>query len=493
MVQRSAFPSVLVVSTLGLVLALGHSTAARIVGAEPKESDQALRKEAEEGLRRAILFFDQQVARHGGYVYQYSADLKEREGEGMAGPDEVWVQPPGTPAVGLAMLKAYERTGAPEFLEAARHAGECLIRGQLRSGGWASSIDFSDAGRRKYAYRMNPDRPKPGDNWTTFDDNKTQSALTFLMRLDQATKFRDERIHEATQFALEAVLKAQYPNGAWPQGYQQFPDPTQFPVVPASFPADWPRAFPQANYRLFYTFNDNAIADTIDMLFLAAQVYSEPRFRAAALKGGDFILLAQLPEPQPAWAQQYDFAMHPVWARKFEPPAISGSESQGILRILLKIYLQSGDRKYLEPIPRAVAYLRGSRLPDGKFARFYELRSNQPLYFTKDYRLTTDDRDLPTHYSFKVSDNLAGIEREYSRVSQLSSDEMAQLRRSASEGRGGRPGAKQVRAILEALDERGAWVEEGKLQYHENDSTRRVITTSTFIKQIEALSRYLAP
>ena len=49
---------------------------------------------------------------------------------------------------------------------------------------------------------------------------------------------------------------------------------------------------------------------------------------AAAKRGGDFLLLAQMPEPQPAWCQQYHPDMHPVWARKFEPPAIACSESE---------------------------------------------------------------------------------------------------------------------------------------------------------------------
>jgi hypothetical protein len=55
----------------------------------------------------------------------------------------------------------------------------------------------------------------------------------------------------------------------------------------------------------------------------------------------------------------------------------------------------------LEPVPRAIAYLKRSRLPDGRLARFYELRTNRPLYFTKDYKLTFSDADVPTHYAFK--------------------------------------------------------------------------------------------
>ena len=46
-----------------------------------------------------------------------------REGEGRANETTVWVQPPGTPSIGMAFLDAYEATGDPTYLEAARRAG----------------------------------------------------------------------------------------------------------------------------------------------------------------------------------------------------------------------------------------------------------------------------------------------------------------------------------------------------------------------------------
>ena len=67
-----------------------------------------------------------------------------------------------------------------------------------------------------------------------------------------------------------------------------------------------------------------AVEDVIDTLFLAADVYQDERYRKAALRTADFLLFAQMPDPQPGWAQQYNYAMKPIWARKFEPPAISG-------------------------------------------------------------------------------------------------------------------------------------------------------------------------
>ena len=131
-----------------------------------------------------------------------------------------------------------------------------------------------------------------------------------------------------------------------------------------AIPASWERTWPGASYYTHYTFNDNSIVDAMDAMLEAARIYDEPRYRAAAEKGGEFILLAQMPEPQPGWAQQYDRDMHPAWARQFEPPSITGGESQSALRALLLLYRETGNRKYLEPIPRALAYYKRSMLPD---------------------------------------------------------------------------------------------------------------------------------
>jgi PelA/Pel-15E family pectate lyase len=457
------------------------------------EADDLLPGRATEALRQAVDFYSRQVAAHGGYVYRYSSDLAKREGEGKTEPDTVWVQPPGTPAVGMAYLDAFERTGQAYLLDAAKAAGECLIRGQLRSGAWNASIEFAPDVRKKHAYRVDPPTKKPARNWSTFDDDKSQSAIRFLSRLDKALGFKDARVHEAITFALEAVLKSQFPNGAWPQGFQEFPDPAKYPIARASYPETWPRKYPGGDYWVYYTFNDNAIGDTIDTLLLAADVYQEPRYRDAVLRAGEFILLAQMPDPQPAWAQQYDFNMHPVWARKFEPPAISGSESQGILKTLMKLYVQTGDRKFLEPVPRAIEYFRRSALPDSQLARFYELQTNKPLYFTRQYELTYDDGDMPTHYSFKVGNGLAALSQQYERVSQLTSEQLAKLRTPAPDKLKVTSQLEiQVRQLVDSLDERGAWVEDGRLRYHgDADDTRRVIDSSTFIKNLGVLSRYV--
>ena len=455
--------------------------------------DAQLRRQAAETLRKATDFFTSEVSTEGGYLWLYSEDLTTREGEGRATDTLVWVQPPGTPTIGMAFLNAYHDTHDKHYLEAAKQAGYCLVRGQLRSGGWDYRIEFNPKNRKKYAYRV--DEPVKGAsqrNTTTLDDNTTQAALRLLMQLDKTLDFKDAAIHEAAEFALESLLKVQYPIGAWPQRFTAPPDPDKFPIKKASYPESWSWEYPKVSYSTFYTFNDNAINDVIDVMFMASDVYGDERYNAAARRCGDFIILAQMPEPQPAWAQQYDTDMHPAWARRFEPPSITGGESHGVMRALLQLYRNTGDKKYVEPIPRAVEYFRRSELPGGQLARFYELKTNKPLYFTIDYKLTYSDADMPTHYSFKSGSGMDRIEQEYQRL--LATDP-AKLKppTTRSRSKASTKMMQQVERVIASADDRGRWVQSGRMKYHgDDDPTRKVIDCRTFCTNVRVLSSYLA-
>lgn len=449
------------------------------------------REQAGQALQRAVRFFCDQVAAEGGYLWRYSADLRMREGEEPATATMAWIQPPGTPAVGEAYLLAYQRVGEEYLLQAALQTARALVRGQLHSGGWAEFIEFDPAKRAAHAYRVDgPPQPR-ARNLSTLDDDKTQSCIRFLMHIDRQLRFQDMAIHEATRYALDRLVEAQYPNGAWPQRFSGPPKAEDFPVLPARYPDQWPREYPGGNYTWYYTLNDNTQADVIRTLFEAAEIYGEKRYFEAARRGGDFLILAQMPDPQPAWAQQYNARMEPAWARRFEPPAVTGGESQGAIRILMEVYRQTGDRKYLAPIPRALDYLEQSRLPSGRLARFYELQTNRPLYFTKDYKLVYTDDDLPTHYAFVVSSNLAALRRQYQ---ELAAADPATLRRPPPPERFRLTPqlSADAQRVIAALDERGAWVEEGRLRQGGRESSRGLITTRTFIRNLDTLSRFLA-
>ena len=416
--------------------------------ASANDTQGQLARRAATTLRQAAAFFSENVAYRGGYVYCYSLDLKKRWGEGPATPTQIWVQPPGTPTVGLAYLAAYRATGEPQYLAAARKAGEALLAGQLRSGGWQNLIDFDPAGRVSQ-YRRGGGG---GKNYSTLDDGITQTAIEFLVRLDEALGFQDAAVHEACQYALEALLKAQFTNGAFPQVWEG-PVP-EVPVIKASYPTyDWRTEGKVQDYWNMYTLNDGLAGTVAQTLITAAEVYRDARYEQALRKLGDFLILAQMPPPQPAWAQQYSRQMHPIWARRFEPPAITGGESQDVLQTLIRISAWCGDARYLEPVPVALDYLRASRLPDGRLARYYELQTNRPLYMQRHgdaYVLTYDDRRLPDHYGWKVESALEAIAAEYTAVRTTGRLPSVQPEAGAL--------ARQVEAICEALDEQGRWV-----------------------------------
>lgn len=462
----------------------------------PPVPGEELTIEAARGaLHKAVAFFRTHCSAGGGYVYRVSSDLKLRQGEVPVGPTTAWIQPPATPAVGMAYLEAYRLTRDPVLLEAARETAGALLRGQLVSGGWDDRIEFAPDDRARYAYRVDlgASSPRPRQlNSTTFDDNKSQSAVRFLMELDRELGFQDAPLHEATLYALRAFVSAQYPNGAWPQRYSAPYDPAEFPVLKASLPDDWPREYAGVRYQSYYTLNDGTICDLILTMLDAWDVYQDAAYLAAAQRGGDFFLLAQLPEPQPGWAQQYDRQMHPAWARKFEPPAVTGGESQRVMQTLLLLYRRTGEAKYLEPLPRALAYYRRSLRPDGRLARFYELHTNRPLYFTKDYQLTYADDDLPTHYAFILSSKLDQIETEYQRVRETPRDKLWTPRTPPPPKLSERLSRQAAEAVA-ALDSRGAWVEAGRIETAGGGNVQTtVIDSATFIRRLESLAEFIA-
>lgn len=79
---------------------------------------------------------------------------------------------------------------------------------------------------------------------TTLDDGITQSALTFLIRVDAALAGSDPAIREAAEYGLAKLIKAQYPNGTWPARLDlKVPDALTASAWRARYPEAWPREF----------------------------------------------------------------------------------------------------------------------------------------------------------------------------------------------------------------------------------------------------------
>ncbi len=441
-----------------------------------------LRQAAMRAMKKAATFYRGDVASYGGYVYYYSLDLQQRWGEGKAAPYTLFVQPPGTPTVGMAYLEAYAATGDGFYLDGAQDAAEALVLGQLESGGWTQKIHFGPA------KRLGKYRKGNGGSWnvSSLDDGQTQAALQMLIRADRALNFKHAEIHEAALYGLEALLGAQFLNGAFPQGFRG-PVESQ-PVVKAKFPDfDWRAEGRIKNYWDYYTLNDNVAGTVSDVLIDAHQVYKDEKYKAALEKLGDFLILAQMPDPQPGWCQQYNYETVPIWARKFEPPAITGWESQDVMETLIKIARHTGNEKYLERIPRALAYFRKSLLPDGRIARYYEFKTNKPLYMDARYQLTYDDSAVPGHYGWKQPARLDSIESAYEHakagVRPATAPSAAELE-------------EDVRTIIQELDADGRWITtyagERLVGQPEFRDSFRYISSVVFSRNVETLSRYIA-
>lgn len=358
-------------------------------------------------MKKAASFYTEKLAQHGGYASSWEKDLSMAYAEGKKSPTVISIQPPGTTTVGMVLLKAYEATGDKQFLLAARAAAQALIECQLASGGWPADFDFKDEKSKKWHLRQQvlagDTEPGKRDAHSTLDDNKTQSALLFLVELGRLPDYStDVALQECLKFGMDSLLGAQFPNGAWPQQFNGPADPAA-PVLKAAYPKEWPRTFPKEKYISYYTLNDGNMQKIVQLLLRTYELTKDERYLNSAKKAGDFFILAQMPEPQPSWAQQYNHQMEPVWARKFEPPCVSGGESLSTMETLHELYVVTGDEKYLKPLPAAFAWYERSALPDGQYARFYELQTNKPLYFVKDtYEMVYDDSNLPTHYGFKL-------------------------------------------------------------------------------------------
>lgn len=439
-------------------------------------------------MKKAASAMRTEVAFAGGYAWKWPKDLSTARSEKRAAPSLIAMQPPGTPAVGSAMLEAWQATGDRLFLQAAKEAAQALLWCQMASGGWIEDFDFDPRQSRTLHFRRDIEAgdTEPGKRHgaSSLDDRKTQAPLLFLLELVHDDGARgDPALRAALQFGLDGLLAAQAPNGGWPQQYHGPADPAA-PVARAKIAVPWPRVWPGVDYTGFYTLNDGNLYWIVTLLLRAHELEKDARYLAAAKKAGEFLLLARLPAPQPVWAQQYDRDMVPVWARKFEPPAVSSIESFSALRALVELWLATGDARWIEPVQPALAWFARTKLPDGRWARFYELGTDKPLYCKAGtYELTGDDSDLPTHYGFKID---ASLQENLDRLSEtIARGRDAFLRdragivtpkKWASRAKGQ---VAKVRTALKEQDKRGWWLKDD------------MIDAGLFVQHLNAMTAYV--
>ena len=457
-------------------------------------AETILEKRATEAMRKAALFYYKEVSTEGGYLFEYTVDMKHRFGEMPARESQIWVQDPATPGVGQVYLDAYEATDDPLFLEAADAAARALIRGQLECGGWNYLIDFKDGDIEDwYLHEGNhPDYNEFShyDGNATFDDRVTYGPTMLLMRLYDLTS--DTAYLAPLEKALDFVIEAQFPNGAWPQRY---------PLV-------------GAGYETYYTFNDNVIQDNIDLLLNAHRYLKKEKYLDAALCGADFIVISQHAGPQYGWGLQYTYDLQLAWGRTMEPPSLSPLCCIQNVNILMDIYDYTGDRRYLEPIPKCLDWLDSVTSSNGTIGTFLEENTNHPIaaMYVGDsgtydsIQLTYNLSQAMGGYGFVIRNFSTKKERDrYTKL--LSTTWQAppaipELPTGASAYTQAWSIEIEMRRTMDALDEQGRWTEDGRM-YSDRFCYKNVpeytgpvmengwIRTRTFIKNMELLSRYV--
>ena len=295
----------------------------------------------------------------------------------------------------MALLCGCATAGTPDIAKTDPVAENMLLL-QTASGGWSKhyrgkKVDYTQAfdATERAALRA-PERPDDA----TIDNKATTSEIAYLLQAHAGTG--NPAYLAAAGRGVDYLLKAQYPNGGWPQFY---PD--------------------RSLYRHHVTYNDDAMVRVIALLQAIADGDDDvraltpthgARARAAALRGIDCILATQVViDGRPTlWAAQYDEAtMKPAKARAYELPSLAVAESVGVVRLLMR--QPAPDARIMSAVEAAAAWLQAHRLPDlalehvaapteetGKdvrvvarpgaslWARFHDLEQQQPLFVDRD-------------------------------------------------------------------------------------------------------------
>ena len=479
------------------------------VAAASDDDDGPSGAEVRAAMARATEFMLNTVSCRGGFVWKYSLDLKQKYGELKARDSMIWAQPPGTPSVGRVLIAAYKATGDRQYLEYAGRVAGALIWGQR--GGWHYFIDFDPAGVQDYydaffsrCWGWQEYRHYYGN--ATFDDQATTAPVRFLLELYRATL--DARYRRPLLAALDFILQAQYPNGAWPQRY---PPTREFP------------AGGHEDYTKFYTFNDDVIAGNIEVLLAAYRQLGRREYLDAARRGMDFYLVAQLPRPQAGWAQQYDLDMKPAWGRTFEIGTVSAGQTVSNIHDLMRFYQTTGDRRYLEPIPKALDWLETARMhpsPDASFTHttFYEMGTNRPVFMRRIGTSYKDIHFVKTYqpqgaypYGVRLALNIDALGDQYRRMSEQTPEEVrAEYRRAHATDRPPTiplvsrsvdyrtmaADPAEIRQLIDALDDRGGWVVENHVlnvadPIHGPPTVFPGYDTGTYVARMYRLVHYL--
>ena len=265
---------------------------------------------------------------------------------------------------------------------------------------------------------------------------------------------------EPLRKALNFMLISQYPNGGWPQRY-----PLRYEFAHDGFP----------DYTSYYTLNDGAMNNIIDVLLEAYEMLGDERYLQAAKRGADFFMLAQGPEGHAGWTDQFDMNLQPTRGRTHEPASYQVRYTLSTIHQLEKMFLYTGDRRYLRPIPMALDWMESSILKiddKGKpeFAKWYDPQTNYPII--KEY-LPEFTAEGYMKYSYRPDSSATFIEftgtlpyrEQYEKIRDVEPGKEREMYESLVRRNRRRNAAdeQEIAKLINSMNEKGAWIEPFKV------------------------------
>lgn len=309
--------------------------------------------------------------------------------------------------------------------EAARIGDQLLIY-QKDNGGWEKNTDH--AAMLTQAERTELAAKHADISETTIDNRTSYTQVAYLGKLITASLLKTSpptnfpKYKDAFNKGLDYLLSSQYENGGFPQF---------FPL--------------KKGYYTHITFNDDAMIGVLTVLRDIGNAKDDYKFvdearrakaAAAAAKALPLILKLQVEigGKKTVWVQQYDeITLKPAWARKFEPPCLTSSESVGIVRYLMA---EKQTPEITAAIEAAIKWFQENKLTGIRWervkgdnvvikdkdaaplwSRFYEFETMKPIFIGRDsvikYDVAQIEAERRNGYAWYIENPRNLLENDY--------------------------------------------------------------------------------
>lgn len=351
-----------------------------------------------------VYFFNSH--RQGGDYAWHADNLQQAAGSPLAEQISAnWTfagqwQPSGSPTKIDAKILARNKCNKPAVISGAQNVtdfqAENMLVYQRAVGGWSKTVNEIKVDYSKLLTNAEKKSIRADSMHidATIDNDATTKEIRYLVKAYKQAK----NIHylQAAEKGIRYCLLAQNAAGGWPQYY---PD--------------------TALYRSQITFNDDAMVNVLNVLqdivesingFDIVEPSFIPKAREAVRRGIECILATQIKVngKLTAWCAQYNKqTLQPEMARKFELVSLSGNESVGITRFLMRV--KDPSPLIIQAVIAAVEWFELVKIdgykyidiaapnePKGKdrvitnvrnstiWARFYEIGTNRPFFSGRD-------------------------------------------------------------------------------------------------------------